>query len=489
MASKISDADAITDETGAALHTHVKLQSAWIVILDLGCLLLSVMLAVVLRFGPEEMTQYVFSRLDGWILFVGSLLVANYMAGSYRVQYSLSRFNMLVTWLFSMTIAILILSLTSYAWFRILLGRGVLGLAVVFYSVFSLYLRIVVVRWFYAIGGVTKRIVILGNGGADRRLRDYLENPFILPQHRLVAWVSLSAPDRRLPAAAGQVMDGVPVVEATADELPDALESLNADMLVIGRSAMWDLTGLYTRLRQIRFSGIEVMTPMTVTEVYCGRIPLDLIDESKSIRMGFEDGFPMRFRLKRIGDMVVGVLGGLLSLPLILIAMLLIKLTDPRSPVFYSQPRVGKLGSVFTIRKLRTMRPDAELESGAVWSGDDDPRITRVGRVLRKFRVDELPQFWNVLIGEMSLVGPRPERPEIVALLEKQIPFYGEREYALPGLSGWAQIHCPYGNTIEATRRKLEYDLFYIKNMSPSLDLQIMLRTLRTVLFGREKEA
>jgi len=259
-------------------------------------------------------------------------------------------------------------------------------------------------------------------------------------------------------------------------------------MLVLGRSAMWDLDAIYPHLRQVRFSGLEVITPLAVTEIYCGRIPLNLIDEAETMRMGIEYGFPTMLRLKRVYDLTAAIIGGLLSLPLIALAAVLIKLTDPRSPVFYSQPRVGRLGQVFTIHKLRTMRPDAEDNTGAVWSSDDDPRITLVGRFLRKFRIDELPQFWNVLIGDMSLVGPRPERPEIVAQLERQIPFYSEREYALPGLTGWAQIHCPYGNSVEAARRKLEYDLFYIKNMSPSLDLQIMLRTLRTVLFAQEKE-
>lgn len=470
------------------MRSHVKLQSSWVVLLDLGSLLLSILLAVVMRFGPDEMAQYVFARFDGWVVFVGSILIANYMAGSYRVQYTLSRFNMMVTWLFSMTFAILILSLTSYAWFKILLGRGVLGLAVVFYSVFSLYLRVVLVRWIYSFGGLAKRIAILGHGPADQHLRDYLENPFILPRHRLVAWITRCPAERRKPANDGTVIKGIPVVEATVDELPDALKSLEADMLVLGRSAMWDFNDIYPHLRQIRFSGLEVITPLAVSEIYCGRIPLSLIDESETMRMGMEDGFPTMLRLKRVYDMTVAIIGGILTLPLVAIAATLIKVTDPHSPVLYSQERVGRFGQVFTIRKLRTMRPDAEGESGAIWSSHNDPRITFIGRFLRKFRIDELPQFWNVLIGDMSLVGPRPERPEIVKQLELQIPFYGERENALPGLTGWAQIHCPYGNTIEAARRKLEYDLFYIKNMSPSLDLQIMLRTLRTVLFGQEKE-
>lgn len=472
---------------GDGLYSHVKLQSAWIVVLDLGCLLSSIVIAVVLRFGHDEVALYVWQRLDGWAVFVGSILIANYMAGSYRVQYTLSRFNMLVTWLFSILFAMFILSLTSYAWFRILLGRGVLALAAVLYSVLSLYLRIVVVRTVFSIGGVTKRVVILGHSPADRRLRDYLENPFTLPRHRLVAWMSLCEPSRRLPAKAGFVVDGFPVVEVTAEELPDAMQSLDADLLVIGRSAMWHLNAIYAPLRKARFSGIEVMTPLAVMEVYCGRLSLDLLDEMELMHFGVDSGFRTMFRLKRVADMAISVIGGLLTLPVMLLTAMLIKLTEPRSPVLYSQTRVGQFGKVFRICKFRTMRADAEANSGAVWSSDDDPRITPLGRVLRKFRIDELPQFWNVLIGEMSLVGPRPERPEITASLERQIPFFSEREYVLPGLSGWAQIHCPYGNTVESAHRKLEYDLYYIKNMSLSLDLQIILRTLRTVLFGKEK--
>jgi lipopolysaccharide/colanic/teichoic acid biosynthesis glycosyltransferase len=260
-------------------------------------------------------------------------------------------------------------------------------------------------------------------------------------------------------------------------------------MLVLGRSAMWDMRQIYPHLRQVRFSGFEVVTPMDVAEVYCGRIPLNLIDEAETMRMGIEDGFAGMLRLKRVYDLTIAIIGGILSIPILAIACGLIKLTAPKSPVFYSQERVGRFGKTFMIKKLRTMHPHAEDDTGAVWSTNSDPRITPVGRLLRKFRIDELPQFWNVLMGDMSLVGPRPERPEIVCELEKQIPFYSEREYALPGVTGWAQIHCPYGNSVEAARRKLEYDLFYIKNMSPSLDLQIMLRTLRTVLFGQEKES
>ena len=157
-------------------------------------------------------------------------------------------------------------------------------------------------------------------------------------------------------------------------------------------------------------------------------------------------------------------------------------------PIFYFQRRVGKGGRVFKAIKFRSMVRDAEKDTGPVWAKENDSRVTRVGRLLRVTALDELPQVLNILKGDMSMVGPRPERPEIVADLAKQIPFYDEREYAMPGLTGWAQIQYPYGSSVEDAKRKLEYDLFYIKNLSLSLDLQIILRTMRIVVLGKERD-
>jgi len=201
-----------------------------------------------------------------------------------------------------------------------------------------------------------------------------------------------------------------------------------------------------------------------------------------------ESSWAIVWRVKRIVDVFVALIAGVMCLPIGLVIMVLIKLGAPGSPVFYNQERVGQFGKTFKMHKFRTMRVDAEAETGAVWSTEDDPRVTFIGRILRRFRLDEVPQFWNIMKGEMSLVGPRPERPEIVEELEKQIPFYNEREYAMPGLTGWAQIQYPYGATVEDSKRKLEYELFYIKNLSLSLDLQIILRTLSIVVLGKEKE-
>ena len=469
------------------MRTHTKLQSIWIVLLDLLCLVISIFLASSMRFGPDEMAQFVVGRLDGWLLFVGSIIIANYLAGSYRIQFTLSRFNLVVTWLFSISVAILILSLTSYAWLQILLGRGVLSLAVLFYSILSLYLRLIIIRAIFRFGGIVNRVMVMLDDGNEQRMRNYIENPFILPQHRVVSWLQVKEDSLRSPAKAGDLRDGVPVIDATPAELPDVVKSMSVALLVTERDAHQFSPELNRSLRRLRFTGTEVLTPLAVCEEFCGRLPLDLIEETDILRHGFESQVPFVFRVKRFIDVCCCLVGSVFFLPLGLLAAIAIKLSEPNSPVLFKQERTGQFGEVFTIYKFRTMRVGADESSGPVWSPSNDPRITGVGRILRKFRLDEIPQLLNVLYGDMSIVGPRPEQPGLVADLEAKIPFYCEREYARPGLTGWAQINGLYGNSMETTRRKVEYDLYYIKNMSLSLDLQIILRTFRIVLLGKEK--
>jgi lipopolysaccharide/colanic/teichoic acid biosynthesis glycosyltransferase len=168
--------------------------------------------------------------------------------------------------------------------------------------------------------------------------------------------------------------------------------------------------------------------------------------------------------------------------PLILLTALAVKL-ESKGPAFFRQRRVGLYGQSFELVKLRSMREDAEVGGKAVWAQKDDPRVTRVGSVIRKLRIDELPQAWTVLTGKMSLVGPRPERPQFVADLEARLPYYAERHVVKPGITGWAQINFPYGASVEDARQKLEYDLYYAKNYTPFLDLLILLQTVRVVLF------
>jgi exopolysaccharide biosynthesis polyprenyl glycosylphosphotransferase len=172
------------------------------------------------------------------------------------------------------------------------------------------------------------------------------------------------------------------------------------------------------------------------------------------------------------------------ALPVMLLVALAVLLSSP-GPILYRQTRTGKDGIPFQLYKFRSMRQDAETGTGAVWATKDDPRVTAVGYWLRKLRLDELPQLLNVIRGEMSLVGPRPERPEFVQVLQKEIPYYRQRLCVKPGITGWAQVNHKYGDTIEDAITKLEYDLYYIKNLAPSLDAYIMFHTIKTVLLGR----
>ena len=229
--------------------------------------------------------------------------------------------------------------------------------------------------------------------------------------------------------------------------------------------------------------GIQVLDGLSFFEGLAGKIMATKTPPSWLI---FSEGF-RRHKLalwsKRIIDILLASLGLILTAPLFLIIAGLIKWSSP-GPAFFRQTRVGQRERPFQVMKFRTMRDDAEAESGAIWAEEDDPRITPFGKVLRKLRLDELPQFWNVLKGEMSFVGPRPERPEFVEQLKERLPYYSERHTVKPGITGWAQVNYGYGASEEDALRKLEYDLFYIKHLSLLFDLYIVLKTVKIVLAG-----
>ncbi|MEM7194590.1 MAG: sugar transferase [Pseudomonadota bacterium] len=246
------------------------------------------------------------------------------------------------------------------------------------------------------------------------------------------------------------------------------------------------LTGeLASQMMELRFSGVPILTVNEFYEQYWLKLPLiDLQDGWFIHSRGFNllhDHIGVR--LKRLVDFVVGVVGVIVLSPFLLMVSLLIRLTS-KGDALFKQHRVGLNGRVFKLYKFRTMVDDAE-SMGAQWAQKNDPRITGVGRFLRASRIDELPQLWNLIRGEMSLIGPRPERPEFIEQLEKQIPYYDVRHLVPPGITGWAQVMYPYGANVEDARRKLEYDLYYIKNHSIQLDLAIAIKTLMVMLRGR----
>jgi sugar transferase (PEP-CTERM system associated) len=236
-------------------------------------------------------------------------------------------------------------------------------------------------------------------------------------------------------------------------------------------------------LLSMRFRGVTIEEVGSVLERLTGKLQLDGLRPSDLL---FCEGFrmkPSQQFLLRIASTLVAAIGLILFLPLFPFVVLLVRLSSP-GPVFFRQERVGLNGKIFNVYKFRTMVVNAEAE-GAQWAQKNDPRVTRMGQFMRKTRLDEVPQLWNVLRGDMSFVGPRPERPEFVSWLAQELPFYDVRNMIRPGLTGWAQIRYGYGATLEQSREKLAYDLYYVKHQTLGLDLLIMFETIKTILRRR----
>lgn len=316
-----------------------------------------------------------------------------------------------------------------------------------------------------------RRVMVLGAGARAERLRllgDRAESGFTN-----VAFIKMS--------------DGAPVVaeaipRAAIHDLGAFVDKMRVSEVVLALEERRNALPLKDLLR-IKTMGVHVNDFSSFMERETGRVDLDSVNPSWLIFSdGFSSGRMISSAAKRLFDILASGLLLLITFPVIALFAVLVKL-DSKGPAFFRQPRVGLYGETFEVIKLRSMRTDAEKD-GVKWAEKDDPRITRLGRFIRKVRVDELPQTWSVLKGEMSFVGPRPEVPQFVTQLEEHLPYYAERHMVKPGITGWAQINYPYGASIEDARHKLEYDLYYAKNYTPFLDLLILLQTLRVVLWS-----
>jgi sugar transferase (PEP-CTERM system associated) len=273
-----------------------------------------------------------------------------------------------------------------------------------------------------------------------------------------------------------------PGVIGTYNDLTKVVDTYGINQVIIATSDLQPLP--LESLMSSKFQGVGIEDSVSFYERVSGKIA---VDQLKPDWLIFGQGFQIsRFTLalKRLMDLVLAFLGILIASPAFLVLSILIKLTSP-GPVFYRQERVGRRGRVFTLLKFRSMKVDAEKMTGPVWAQENDPRVTPIGYFMRKFRLDELPQMINVVKGEMAFVGPRPERPEFVEELRKQVPYYNLRLIVDPGITGWAQVRYHYGGTFEGVFEKLQYDLYYIKNMSLVLDFIILLDTVKVVLFRK----
>ena len=274
-----------------------------------------------------------------------------------------------------------------------------------------------------------------------------------------------------------------PKVIGLYDQLEDVVCRYKADRVVVAASDRRKRLPLAPLMALKLCREVAIEESASFYERLTGKISTEMLRPSWLIFSSETDLRRVYRRTTRILDITLGIVILILALPLMLIVAALIKL-DSEGPVLYTQERVGLHGRVFRIMKFRSMGIDAE-KNGALWASETDPRTTTIGRMIRKVRIDELPQLINIIRGEMSLIGPRPERPVFVEELERQIRYYGQRHLVKPGLTGWAQVRYRYGNSVEDAREKLRYDLYYIKNQSPLLDALILFETTRIVLFGR----
>ncbi len=441
---------------------------------------LAIWLAVILRLGLDAGSQYFVQHgtaiSAAWAIF----LLAFYISGLYESERLLSIGKTLAAALVGVGLGGLLVAAAFYAvsFEDINIGRGIFLGAVVFS-----FVGIVLNRLLYIgatrRGLMAQRCLIIGTGQEARRVIELVHKH---PHAGMkVLGIILVGGERD---HVGKFVEDYPVL-GTLESLDKFVDLYAIDRLILAATLDFEPV-LLQRLRQFRYRGLALVDFVTLYEELAQEIPIDYINDEWLFMASMNNSrFHIR-RLKRLVDVVASVVGLILTAPVIAVTAVLVKLTSP-GPVFYRQERLGRDSEPFFVLKFRTMRADAESQSGPVWATEDDPRITWIGKYLRKFRIDEIPQLWNVLRGDMSLVGPRPERAVFVKKLSEKIPFYSERLLVAPGVTGWAQVMHPYAASIEESRRKLQFDLFYIKHMSFLLDLFIMMKTVKTILFGRER--
>jgi sugar transferase (PEP-CTERM system associated) len=431
--------------------------------------------------------SYVVLGSQAWRMDVGQGVLPKMLLVAYLCQLCLyytdlyddprvggDRRELLVRLLHALGATALILSVL-YFWFpTLVIGRGVFAVAAMLVTAFVVGWR-VAFAWFTRRIGPRERLLIVGRSptGLDLARELYKREDLGI---EIVGFVD---PD---PARIGEPVIN-PGVIGTIDDIPAIVRARRVDRVVVDLA---DARGKLPmgKLLEMRLDGIAFEHLTSLYEEYTGKIAVENLRPSWLI---FSSGFCKTRALlavKRGIDVIVAAVGLVCALPVLLVVAVLVK-AGSKGPALYWQERVGQRGRLFKLYKIRTMRHDAEAGTGPVWAQPGDARVTGIGRQLRRTRLDELPQLWNVLVGDMSLVGPRPERPEFVSGLTRQVPFYGQRHVVKPGVTGWAQVRYAYGASVEDAMEKLQYDLFYIKNMSIALDLFIIFETFKAVVRRR----
>lgn len=461
--------------------SNISNKALFLIIGDLLLSLFALSLGFLVRFGHLPSFSD-FTSLDGTIfpfyfalirivVYVAVLLLTSFILEMYDLRQIVKKGVILLQSGVVFFVSLIVLSIIYYLVKEIMLGRGIVLLTLGFFALFQATWHICY-QFLLNVPVMARRVLILGTGPLAGQIGGLIAAGNY--NHVLSGYVN--CPNEALHVSSDSIV-------GTGDELVATAIRERADKIVV---SLGERRGVFP-LRDVldcKLNGIEVVDAPSMYEQLTGKLLIENINPSWLI---FSSGFRITQFVrttKRLFDVFCSVVGITLALPLFPLIALSIKLSSP-GPIIFRQIRVGEREEQFMLYKFRTMSLDAEAATGAVWAKEDDPRITRLGKFLRKTRLDELPQLFNVLIGDMSFVGPRPERPEFVEKLKEIIPYYSERHIIKPGLTGWAQIRYPYGASIEDALEKLRYDLFYIKNFSFTLELLIILDTIKVVLFGR----
>ena len=450
-------------------------RSTTLVVSDTALILSAVAATAYMRLGVHASPLVIAEMLPKALVFTLVSQLCLYYTDLYDDPHvGGSRTELLIRILEAIGITLLILAGVYTMFPTLTVARGVLAPAAPLAAAGVIVWRLAF-AWAARTVGPRERLLLVGASGAGLALAQELHRREEIGV-QIVGFVDAD------PYAGHRVL-ALPFL-GTIDDIPSLVRARGVDRVVV---SLADARGKLPmdKLLEMKLDGVRFDHLTSVYEEYTGKIAVENLRPSWLI---FSAGFRKTRRLllaKRLFDIVGASIGLVLTAPIIFLTAIVVKLTSP-GPAFYSQRRVGRDGRVFVVRKLRSMCANAERDTGPVWTkSTGDSRITPVGRFLRRTRLDELPQFWNILAGHMSLVGPRPERPEFVESLMAQIPFYGQRHVVKPGLTGWAQVRYTYGATVEDAIEKLQYDLFYIKNMSVALDLFIVFETIKTVLLRR----
>lgn len=435
----------------------------------------TILLATAIRFGFD--LDHIM-RYDPNFLKTGAMgltyLAAYYSFNLYEPHLFGPKHQMIIKLIQATIVGSIILFVIYFIFPELKTWRGVLIATTVILPFLLVLWRYAFLRWL-SLRLPEQRVMIIGSEELARKVGTEIYNQRGLGL-KLVGFIDDD------PAKLGKSIVN-PGVIGTSFDIPRLVDSERIDRIIVAapdRRAKLPMP----ELLDCKLSGIYVEEGETFLERMTGRV---LLHQLKPSWIVFSDGFKsLRSRkvLKRIFDVAFSIFGLIAASPVLLITAILIRL-ESRGPVLFKQIRVGEHGRDFEIYKFRSMRADAEAKSGPVWAGASDDRVTRIGQFIRKTRIDELPQLINVIKGDMSFVGPRPERPFFVEQLKKDIPYYDTRCVVKPGVTGWAQVSYPYGATVQDSLEKLQYDLYYIKNMSPILDLMIIFLTIKVVLTGK----